>query len=538
LFQGEYNQVFQEFLIARKSNHSNVYIVETLDPVFVKYFIESVMKAEDFKNQHDMLALSLQTSTLTKLKAPVTETQVNPLTVWGELLRKLRNEPTVLFILYLIRQTASLEDFLLASSHDSAIYSRKSTVIVFTSGLEIINVSVRKLIYEISVPLPGEEERFTVMKETASEILEEVRGKIPSEEVDEFKKRLEISPALVNESRGLTLFEIQTALLRSWTRKKQFDTEEFTVLKCEKLRSLGLDYIIPARGFESVGGYEYVKDYLSKRVVRLLKNPELAFEYGVRVPRGILLFGPPGTGKTWIAKALAKECGIPAVMVDASTFLRGIVGETEARVKQVIRVLEAISPVLVIIDEVDQLALAREGLVSTDSGVSRRLVNMLLSWLGDENRKSIVVGTTNHIKDIDPAFLRPGRFDELIPVLLPDVKSRLEILNVHTSGVRKIPLVDNAILEKVAEITHGYTAAELEKLVIEASFRALDEGEKVGMEHFQEAVQAIKPDVSARLEKVRKMLEEAQRLETGVNTDLIAQLTLSNADARVRGVVM
>jgi SpoVK/Ycf46/Vps4 family AAA+-type ATPase len=201
------------------------------------------------------------------------------------------------------------------------------------------------------------------------------------------------------------------------------------------------------------------------------------------------------------------------ITIDPATFLRGIVGETEARIKQVTQIIESLAPVVVFIDEFDQLALSRQAVMSTDSGVSRRMANMLLAWLGDENRKSFVVGATNLIQDIDPAFLRPGRMDEIIPVFYPDYKARLEILRVHTSVVRKVPLKD-VNLEEIAKKTYMWTGAELEKLVIEAASIAMSEStEYVTQEHFDLALRSIEVNASEREQRLKQMINELRKLE-------------------------
>jgi SpoVK/Ycf46/Vps4 family AAA+-type ATPase len=306
------------------------------------------------------------------------------------------------------------------------------------------------------------------------------------------------------------------------------------------LKEMGLEYIQPTRGFESVGGYDYLKQYISNRIIKVLRNPEVATKYGLGVPKGILLYGPPGTGKTWISKALAKEVGLPMIVIDPSTFLRGIVGETEARVKQVTQIIESLAPIIVFIDEFDQLTLSRQAVMSTDSGVSRRMTNMLLAWLGDENRKSFIVGATNFVSDVDPAFLRPGRLDEVIPVLLPDVKARAEILKVHTSIIRKVP-VSNVDLNEIAKKTYMWSGAELEKLVVEASSLAMIENsEYVTESHFNEAMRSIEVNVSERERRLRLMIEELKKLENVNRSFLNSALQFwakSEGDERIKGVV-
>jgi transitional endoplasmic reticulum ATPase len=335
------------------------------------------------------------------------------------------------------------------------------------------------------------------------------------------------------------LHDVETAAVESFSRYTDFRVEVFTEYKIKILREMGLEYVRPERGFESVGGYDYLKRYVTNRIIKILRSPDLAEKYGLSVPRGILLYGPPGTGKTWFAKALAKEIGLPMVIVDPSTFLRGIVGETEARVKQVTAVIESLAPVVVFIDEFDQLTLSRQAVMSTDSGVTRRMANMLLSWLGDESRKSFMVGATNFISDIDPAFLRPGRLDEIIPVLYPDFGARLEILRVHTSIVKRIPLGDVDLAE-IARLTHMWTGAELEKLVLEASGLAMEsDSQHVGQEHFYQALKNIQVNVGEREERLKKMVQELMSLEN-VNHGLLNSALQSRdkmEGERIRGVV-
>jgi transitional endoplasmic reticulum ATPase len=170
------------------------------------------------------------------------------------------------------------------------------------------------------------------------------------------------------------------------------------------------------------------------------------------------------------------------------------------------------------------------------------MMALLLSWLGDENRKSFVVGATNFISDVDPAFLRPGRLDEVIPVFYPDVRAREEILRVHTSVVRKVPLADDVNLRAIAERTHLWTGAELEKLTLEAASLAMEEGaERVAQAHFEAAMRAIDVNVAERESTFKRMVNELMKLES-VNRTLLAHARAAYAgeravDARVMGVV-
>jgi AAA+ superfamily predicted ATPase len=533
-----------EFLLKRRANVTNVFIFETSDLKRVQQFIQFILACPDFTT-HKKYIFDLQLQDIRDVEtgSPVLEEQsfLGPMVPTAsvnlrKLLTNLRVSPIILIITYAYdaKHSQLLQEFLVSASHDDQVYGQKSTVAVFTSDASLFNPVVRRLAYTITIPPSLADER------------REVLNRIRAELQERFGKQLDlnISPDVVNASSGLNLYDVETAAIESFSRYGDFRIEVFTEYKVKLLREVGLEYIQPVRGFESVGGYDYLKRYIINRVIKVLRNPEIAQKYGLSVPKGILLYGPPGTGKTWFAKALAKEVGLPMVIVDPSTFLRGIVGETEMRIKHITYLIEGLSPIIVFIDEFDQLALSRKSVLSTDSGVSRRMANMLLSWLGDENRRSFIVGATNFASDIDPAFLRPGRLDEIIPVLYPDFDARLEILRVHTSIIRRVPLGGDVDLAEIARLTHMWSGAELEKLILEASGLAMEsDSQHVSQEHFYQALKTIQVNVSEREERLKKMLQELKAHENVNHGLLNSALQSWNRDRiegeriRVRGVV-
>jgi SpoVK/Ycf46/Vps4 family AAA+-type ATPase len=197
---------------------------------------------------------------------------------------------------------------------------------------------------------------------------------------------------------------------------------------------------------------------------------------------------------------LAKEVALPLLQLDPSTFLRGIVGETEQRIKQIQQIVESLAPCILFIDEIDQLFMSRANIVSTDSGVSRRMISMLLTWFGDENRKSIIIGTTNYIEQIDEAFLRPGRIDALIPVLYPDYEARLQILQIHS----KNKPVDKNALPEIAKKTTFYTSAELAYIIEKSLKIAFVDKVKVDGKILNEVMKSIQVDIEERKRKLNE----------------------------------
>ncbi|MBI2529919.1 MAG: CDC48 family AAA ATPase [Candidatus Diapherotrites archaeon] len=254
---------------------------------------------------------------------------------------------------------------------------------------------------------------------------------------------------------------------------------------------------IPNVKWEDIGALDHVKEELRQAVEWPLQNPEAFKKLGIKPPKGILLYGPPGCGKTLIAKALATESGINFISIKGPELLSMYVGESERGIRKVFRRARQVAPVIVFFDEIDSIA-SRRG-AHTDSGVTERVVNQLLTELdGIENLKDVIfVAATNRPDLMDPGLLRPGRIDKIIKIDAPEKKARLEILRIHT---KKIPLDRNVPLEELAEKTEGYSGADLEGLVREAALIALKESgmkvEKVDKKHFAQAMQKILPSIS------------------------------------------
>ncbi len=249
---------------------------------------------------------------------------------------------------------------------------------------------------------------------------------------------------------------------------------------------------VPNVKWEQIGGLKEVKEELREAVELPLKQPEAFTRLGIRPVRGILLFGPPGTGKTLLAKAVATESEANFIAVRGSELISKWVGESEKGLREVFRKARQAAPTIIFFDEIDAIASARGG--NGDSHVTERMVNTLLAEMdGIQNLKDIVViGATNRADILDPALLRPGRFDKLLQVPAPEEQARLEILKVHTA---KMPLGKDIRLEDFARKTEGYSGADLEGLVREAGMNAMREkpmAKTVDKKHFEKALTAIR----------------------------------------------
>ena len=251
---------------------------------------------------------------------------------------------------------------------------------------------------------------------------------------------------------------------------------------------------VPNVKWEGIGGLEDVKNELKEAVELPLKSPESFTKFGIRPVRGILLYGAPGTGKTLLAKAAATESEANFIAVRGPEILSKWVGESEKGVREIFRKARQAAPTIIFFDEIDAIASARAS-GDSDSHATERVVNTMLTELdGLQNLKDIVViAATNRPDIIDPALLRPGRFDKLILIPMPDEAARKAILQVHSNGM---PLAQDVNLDNIAKKTDGYSGADLEALCREAGMEALRElpaVDKVTGKHFEKALGAKRP---------------------------------------------
>ena len=228
--------------------------------------------------------------------------------------------------------------------------------------------------------------------------------------------------------------------------------------------------------FSDVAGLKEEKDELEE-IVDFLKNPAKYNGIGARIPKGVILTGPPGTGKTLLAKAVAGEAGVPFFSISGSDFVEMFVGVGASRVRDLFSDAKKNAPCIVFIDEIDAVARRRgTGLGGGHDEREQTLNQMLVEMDGfGVNEGIIVMAATNRVDILDPAILRPGRFDRKVAVGYPDVRGREEILKVHSKGK---PLGDDVNLEEVARTTAGFTGADLENLLNEAAIRAASENRK------------------------------------------------------------
>jgi transitional endoplasmic reticulum ATPase len=258
----------------------------------------------------------------------------------------------------------------------------------------------------------------------------------------------------------------------------------------------------PNVGWDDIGGLDEAKRELRDGIELPLRHPESFDRLGIRPAKGFLLFGPPGTGKTLLAKAVAREAEANFIATKSSDLLSKWYGESERQVARLFQRARQVAPTVIFIDEIDSMAPARGGGMG-EPAVTERVVNTLLAEMDglEELRGVVVIAASNRPALLDPALLRPGRFDDLIYVPVPEEEGRLHILKIHT---RDMPLGDDVELESIAERSAGYTGADLEDIVRRAGLQALRDDlatERVTMSYFEEALKETRASVTPEMDR-------------------------------------
>ncbi|MBW2993656.1 CDC48 family AAA ATPase [Candidatus Woesearchaeota archaeon] len=265
---------------------------------------------------------------------------------------------------------------------------------------------------------------------------------------------------------------------------------------------------VPNVKWDDIGGLENVKQELIEAVEWPLKHPEVFKRMGVRPPRGILIYGAPGTGKTLLAKAVANESKANFILVKGPELLSKWVGESEKAVREIFKKARQTSPTIIFFDEIDSLAPKRGR--SADSHVTESVVNQILTELDGlvDLHDVVVLAATNRPDMIDTALLRPGRFDRIILTPVPDKKAREKIFEVHT---KEMPL-KNVDIKKLADKTGGYVGADIEAICREAAIRALRkdiEAKEITMKDFEAVMKEVGPSVTKDIEEVYEAMKDS-----------------------------
>jgi len=331
--------------------------------------------------------------------------------------------------------------------------------VIFLTSEQVSSVEIQSLLINVDFPLP-----------TRSEIQLELHKVIDSLDV---KVSSKIQEQLIQACLGLSLESIRLILSKILISKKTFNNQTIQLIYAEKIQISNQNQILQywnnnANLFD-VGGLEEIKEWLK---VRENAFSDQAREYGLPNLRGILLVGLPGTGKSLAAKAISGEFNLPLLQLDVGKLFGGIVGESESRIREMIKIAETLAPCVIWIDEIDKAFSKTSG--SSDSGTSSRVLSTFLTWLAEKQSSVFIIATANNIENFPKEMFRKGRFDKTFVIDLPTEEERKQIFNVLLKKKRP-DTINSFNVENLAEKTKFFTGADIQQIIVDSMYKAFSE---------------------------------------------------------------
>ncbi len=313
----------------------------------------------------------------------------------------------------------------------------------------------------------------------------------------------------VQAALGLTCTEAENALARSFVVANSAWGKVPSLVLQEKeqiVRKGGfLEFYPPSASIDDVGGLDALKGWLKKRGKAFSRK---AREFGLPQPRGLLLLGVQGCGKSLCAKAAANLWNIPLLRLDVGRIFGSLVGESEGNVRKALHLAETVAPCVLWIDEVEKGLAGGGGSGNLDSGVTARVFGTILTWLQEKTSPVFVIATANNVEALPPELLRKGRLDEIFFVDLPNLEERMEILGIHLA--RRKRMVKAAVLRDLAELMNGFIGSEIEEAVVSGLYDAFDAGRELQDEDILRAVKSTVPLSKMRREDINRLRDWAK----------------------------
>lgn len=353
--------------------------------------------------------------------------------------------------------------------------------IVLIGGHMDIPEELEDVVTSLDFSLPGRADIKKLFSRIVEEYSEHIGREVSEDEID----------MAAENATGLSMLKAENAMALSIASKGDLDIDLLRYEKQLAVKQLGvLEYMHHNETTETLGGFETLKEHVRSRR-RYFQDHKRAEEFGLRPPKGLMMVGPPGTGKTLSGKAISAELGIPLYKFDIGSVFKGVVGQSESTVRQALKMAETVAPCVLLFDEFEKGMQGLESSGKTDSGVTSRVVQTILTWMQETTAPIYKVATCNTIRNLDSALFRRGRWDEVFGVDLPNESERQAIYAIHLSKRgRDAAKFD---LEALGKASDGFVGAEIEAAVDEALYIAFEADRDVTTADLQQVTNDLVP---------------------------------------------
>lgn len=428
-------------------------------------------------------------------------------------------------------------DFIEAST-DPAVFVLKDFH-AFINDTEIIR-RLRDLTYSLktsyktvillspTLKLPAElEKEITVVDyalptvEDLDRLLENIIQSVRNNPQIDTKLTTEDREHLLEAALGLTANEAENVFARSLVERRKFDVDIILTEKEQIIRKSGmLEYYRVNEGMGDVGGLDELKDWMRKRTQAFGQR---ARDFGLPAPKGILLLGVQGCGKSLSCKAVASQWRLPLLRLDVGKVFGGIVGQSEENMRRAIHMAESIAPTILWLDELEKGFAGTQSSSFSDGGTTARVFASFITWLQEKTAAVFVVATANRIEELPPELMRKGRFDEIFFVDLPGFTERREIFSIHIRKRKRDPAAFD--LDALAEAAQGFSGAEIEQAIVSALYDAFDAGREIGTQDVLENVRESVPLSKTMKEQIDQLRDWASTRARNASSETAASET-------------
>jgi ATP-dependent 26S proteasome regulatory subunit len=380
---------------------------------------------------------------------------------------------------------------------DIALHLKNSfKTIILVSPLMEIPAELEKEITVLNYPLPSREDLSDLLDRITEEVAQFKHINLALDEVSRER--------LLQAALGLTLNEAENVFAKIIVKDERLSAENVSEVLIEKqqiIRKSGLlEYCASGDSFDHIGGLSVLKDWLNKRAVAFTAE---ARQFGLPPPKGILMLGVQGCGKSLCAKAVSNQWQLPLLRFDMGRMFGSLVGSSEENVRRAIAVAESVAPAILWVDEIDKAFAGSQGSGATDGGTTARVFGTFLTWLSEKTAPVFVVATANDISQLPPELLRKGRLDEIFFVDLPAREERAEILRIHLARRGRDPAAFD--LPALADASHDFSGAEIEEAIISALYDAFSEKEELSSAYILSALSQTVPLAKTMDEQISRL---------------------------------